>query len=694
MNERSIGTRARMKRIFTALATVLLAVTMLIPTPRASNCPDFLGSLPYGPCEAVVGAPGIAYFGSGTMLVVLDTSDPMVPSVLSHFEMGGIIRDLFLDGTRLYAASGNLGLQIVDVSDPAAPVLLGTWTEDLPVIGVASIGNTAYACVDGEDHLYVVDASDPAGPVTRGSVQVWGIYDVAAHGQHAYLACYTNGLHVVDVSDPDNPVEVGENEVWGLALDVAVVATRSGTVCYVANYRSGLNVFDVNDPANPVELATQDVGDLEGISVEGNTAYCASYWPGFTTVDISDPSAPVQLDTYDTLGEGLATAVSGNQAYVAGSGGVNVLDVSDPGNLSGYATFPTSQETWGVDIDGNYAYAASTGSGLRILDISDPGHPTQVGAIATYYDATDVVVSGDYAFVAEHYNDLRVIDVSDPMNPDALWHGWTNGETEAIYLQGDRIYTADQNAVHIYDVTNPGEPVMLGTYDTPGYATDVAVQGNMAAVADWHEGWLLLDVSDPAAPSEWSAMATGDYCHSVALMGDHAYVGIQGQGIEIYDVSSPGSPVKVADVETDGAMDMEFEGNLLYVAGGDGLSVFDAADPVALIEVGSDRIESLSLEGSYDTPGEAHRVALSGGLAVLADGVAGVAVFNVSACLGVPGDCDGSGDISIGEVQRAINMFLGMEPVSCGVDCDANGSVSIGEVQKVINGFLGMEVSC
>jgi hypothetical protein len=59
-----------------------------------------------------------------------------------------------------------------------------------------------------------------------------------------------------------------------------------------------------------------------------------------------------------------------------------------------------------------------------------------------------------------------------------------------------------------------------------------------------------------------------------------------------------------------------------------------------------------------------------------------------------PGDCDGSGTVSIGEVQKAINMFLGSIPPDCGVDCNGDGTVSIGEVQKVINGFLGNPASC
>jgi hypothetical protein len=66
----------------------------------------------------------------------------------------------------------------------------------------------------------------------------------------------------------------------------------------------------------------------------------------------------------------------------------------------------------------------------------------------------------------------------------------------------------------------------------------------------------------------------------------------------------------------------------------------------------------------------------------------------VSFTTGVPGDCDGDGQVSIGEVQKAINMFLGLLPVGCGVDCNGDGAVSIGEVQKVINVFLGLATGC
>ncbi len=68
--------------------------------------------------------------------------------------------------------------------------------------------------------------------------------------------------------------------------------------------------------------------------------------------------------------------------------------------------------------------------------------------------------------------------------------------------------------------------------------------------------------------------------------------------------------------------------------------------------------------------------------------------IQVIAAGGLPGDCDGNGTVSIGEVQKVIRMHLRLDPAGCGADCDSNGIISIGELQKVINAHLRIPVSC
>jgi PKD repeat protein len=81
-------------------------------------------------------------------------------------------------------------------------------------------------------------------------------------------------------------------------------------------------------------------------------------------------------------------------------------------------------------------------------------------------------------------------------------------------------------------------------------------------------------------------------------------------------------------------------------------------------------------------------------LTVTVDGKTCTRTGSVTVEPGIPGDANNDGVVSIGEVQQAINMFLGTQPPGNGVDCNGDGTVSIGEVQKVINAFLGISSSC
>jgi PKD repeat protein len=81
-------------------------------------------------------------------------------------------------------------------------------------------------------------------------------------------------------------------------------------------------------------------------------------------------------------------------------------------------------------------------------------------------------------------------------------------------------------------------------------------------------------------------------------------------------------------------------------------------------------------------------------LTVTAGGATCTRTGTVAVEPGLPGDGNGDGVVSIGEVQQAINMFLELQTPGNGVDCNGDGIVSIGEVQKVINAFLGLASSC
>ncbi|MDP6419274.1 MAG: hypothetical protein QGG80_07440, partial [Candidatus Krumholzibacteria bacterium] len=71
---------------------------------------------------------------------------------------------------------------------------------------VAISGNYAYVA-DHSSGLQIVDVSDPATPLITGSVDTPGIAQgVAISGNYAYVADDFSGLQIVDVSNPATPL--------------------------------------------------------------------------------------------------------------------------------------------------------------------------------------------------------------------------------------------------------------------------------------------------------------------------------------------------------------------------------------------------------------------------------------------------------------------------------------------------------
>src|SRR5262249_34513660 len=156
-------------------------------------------------------------------------------------------------------ANGFAGIQVIDVTDPLHPVILGS----------SLTGNDAYAVVINGDFAFVavsaglvsVDLSDPRHPVVRaviadtGGGYLW--HDVAVLGRFAFgaEAWFDNTVPIMDVSAPANPGQVGtllfgdprDDHGTGIAVDdkfVYLTADRSlaknGTVgdsrLYIGQY--------------------------------------------------------------------------------------------------------------------------------------------------------------------------------------------------------------------------------------------------------------------------------------------------------------------------------------------------------------------------------------------------------------------------------------------------------------------------
>ncbi|MGZ5545509.1 MAG: hypothetical protein ACXWIU_12615, partial [Limisphaerales bacterium] len=90
------------------------------------------------------------------------------------------------------------------------------------------------------------------------------------------------------------------------------------------------------------------------------------------------------------------------------------------------------------------------------------------------------------------------------VNPVLLstWFPGASGATMDVAVLGNTIFTCNgTNGLTILDATDPRALQVLGTTNTPGFATGIALGENMAIVADGPAGVQFIDVLDPAEPT-------------------------------------------------------------------------------------------------------------------------------------------------------------------------------------------------
>jgi hypothetical protein len=194
----------------------------------------------------------------------------------------------------------------------------------------------------------------------------------------------------------------------------------------------------------------------------------------------------------------------------------------------------------------------------------------------------------------------------------------TPGAARNVAVDGDYAYVADYyEGLQVIDISDPSSPSLLGTYNTTGYAFRLAVSGDNVFVANYNQGLKVIDVSNPGAPTLVGSYYTSQ-TYGVAVAGDLAYLADGVNGIKIIDISNPSAPAQVGVYNTAGAAhDVEVEGDYAYLAGSSGgLQVIDVSDPTTPTETAAyitgNAPVNLDVSGNY-----AYLAELSGGITVV-----------------------------------------------------------------------------
>ncbi len=269
--------------------------------------------------------------------------------------------------TREGASSRRNGIVLLDLSEPAHPVILSEYTETVTGgvhnVWIRGEEELVYACHNGTSELHILDISDPSNPSEVGR---WGIdaefktlHDVIVQDGYAYLSYWDDGVITLDVGagthggTPTEPTFVSQ---FKYPIGNTHVAWRHGRYLFVGDEifpddwdadspieaRGYIHVLDMTDMDNPVEVARYEVPEAGAHNVwtEGDRLYVGYYQGGLRVLDIS---GELRGDLY-RQGREMA-----------------VLKTTDANT-----TVPNWPMTWGAQLFKGNIYTSDLNSGLWI----------------------------------------------------------------------------------------------------------------------------------------------------------------------------------------------------------------------------------------------------------------------------------------------------------------------------------------
>lgn len=178
--------------------------------------------------------------GSGQIQIYDLSQLPNQPVLITSFSVSpDNVNGLFLSGTLLFAACGNSGMAIFDVTNPASPMLRSITNTSGVATDVVVNANIAFLS-DSYNGTLIFDVTNPSSPSALSRISPQGqILGLALNNNSLYLADNTYGVESINVSSPSAPNETGYIQLNSSAVNLFYF----GGYLYLAAAEGGLAIL-------------------------------------------------------------------------------------------------------------------------------------------------------------------------------------------------------------------------------------------------------------------------------------------------------------------------------------------------------------------------------------------------------------------------------------------------------------------
>jgi hypothetical protein len=580
-------------RISISVTLCLLACSILYAGNHENVNPISSFSRSWGDGNDFLAQGDYLYCGTSTGLQILDVSHPENPLLVGSLAIGSI-NGLCLADT-IACAAGNYDypwseaggfLALIDISDPGKPALVSRIETAKGTFCVERQGNFAFIGAYGA--MYVVDISNPQRPsIVSEFDDVGEIFSICLAGDVAYLCgdWERSGLISVDISNPQAPRRISTAALNHFGMDAKLYGDYLlvADSYYNKSTEGTIRIFDVSNPAN-----VDSVGEIEAatlnVPIVGDRMFVLNGGYSLQVYDLSNLPEVNLIGECEVHGEIMTFDASGNFAYLPRQGfeqsftSIEVMDVSNLGNMSRVTDYGVCQMVGTMAIGGHYAY---TNLG-KVFDISDPRAVREFSAFPSEGSVQNMTISGDLLFITRNEG-VDILNIANPADVNLLSQLDLNAYRS--YPLDGYLYVRSEGDILIFDITDAANPQQVESLDLNLYINDVAIEGDYTYLANLDSGLVIYDISNPQDPRPAAHFSTGSSLTGVAVGAERACL----SDGRILDVSDLNNIHQIGTCEEFySSRDIIVEGDYLFGKdySPDALRVFNISDPTDVREVG------------------------------------------------------------------------------------------------------------
>ena len=284
---------------------------------------------------------------------------------------------------------------------------------DIAVAGIQDCAGSRYEPHPRDRGLQLWDVTDPAAPKPLGFLDT---------------GCCTRGVHEFEVQ---HRADLGRTFAYATVPTSRYPDSQTPSGYRDADGDGDFRLFDITDPAKPFQVSSWGIQDAggpfsagQGCDADANYGHGAepsddgklafvSYWDsGFVRLDLTNPAKPVY---------------TGRTVYPADADGDAHSAQYDDARKLLIAADEDFCKTSGPGTEKGFGY-------LRVYDYSKPSAPKQIGTYRTpnSLDSTDIAagdfvihnnfIVGTTSYTSWYTDGVRVIDLANPKAPREVAH--------------------------------------------------------------------------------------------------------------------------------------------------------------------------------------------------------------------------------------------------------------------------------